>query len=256
MKGYTWKSKIYILASCMFFLIVWQSAAIAINNDIYLPTIEQVVNEIFRIINKNDFNLIFTNSLYRSILCYILAIILAIILGVLTYVYPFFKFLLAPLNSFAKTIPTMVLVVLALVWFNKDKAPFIVGFAITFPILYEGVVGSLNGIDNKLIDMMDIYEVSLIEKIKKVYSPVIKFHLVSIFVSTFSLAFKVVIAGEVHGQPKYGIGSAIQLEKINFNTSGIFAWIVIIAILSLFFEIINNVFKNKIYRWKKNGDKN
>lgn len=45
-----------------------------------------------------------------------------------------------------------------------------------------------------------------------------------ILISTFSLAFKVVIAGEVHGQPKYGIGAAVQIEKVNFNTVKIFAW--------------------------------
>ena len=256
MKEYTWKNRICILASCLFFLIVWQVLAVIINNDIYLPNIQQVITEMIKIISKNDFNLIFISSAYRSVLCYIFAIILAIILGVLTFMYPFFKFLLAPINSFAKTIPTMVLVVLVLVWFNKDKAPFIVGFAITFPILYEGIVGSLNSIDKKIIDMMDIYEISLIEKIKKIYVPIIKFHLASIFVSTFSLAFKVVIAGEVHGQPRYGIGSAIQLEKVNFNTSGIFAWIVLIAILSLAFEFINNLFKTRIYRWKKNENRN
>ncbi|MBN1052786.1 ABC transporter permease subunit [Clostridium botulinum] len=256
MKEYTWKNRVYILASCLFFLIVWQVLAVIINNDIYLPNIQQVITEMIKIISKNDFNLIFISSVYRSVLCYILAIILAIILGVLTFMYPFFKFLLAPINSFAKTIPTMVLVVLVLVWFNKDKTPFIVGFAITFPILYEGIVGSLNSIDKKIIDMMDIYEISLIEKIKNIYAPIIKFHLASIFVSTFSLAFKVVIAGEVHGQPRYGIGSAIQLEKVNFNTSGIFAWIVLIAILSLAFEFINNLFKTRIYRWKKNENRN
>ncbi|AOR24051.1 ABC transporter permease [Clostridium taeniosporum] len=254
MKEYTWKNRIYILASCLFFLAVWQSLAIFINNDIYLPKIQQVLTEIINIVKKDDFNLMLMSSLYRSILCYILAIALAILLGVLTYMYPFFKYLLTPINSFAKTIPTMVLVVLVLVWFNKENTPFIVGFAITLPILYEGILGSLNSIDKKLIDMMDIYEVSIIEKIKTVYLPVIKFHLVSIFVSTFSLAFKVVIAGEVHGQPKYGIGSAIQLEKINFNTSGIFAWIVIIALLSLIFEIINNLFRIRVYRWKENGN--
>ncbi|WP_252243007.1 MULTISPECIES: ABC transporter permease subunit [unclassified Clostridium] len=256
MKEYTWKNRVCILASCLFFLIVWQVLAVIINNDIYLPNIQQVITEMIKIISKNDFNLIFISSVYRSVLCYILAIILAIILGVLTFMYPFFEFLLAPINSFAKTIPTMVLVVLVLVWFNKDKAPFIVGFAITFPILYEGIVGSLNSIDKKIIDMMDIYEISLIEKIKKIYAPIIKFHLASIVVSTFSLAFKVVIAGEVHGQPRYGIGSAIQLEKVNFNTSGIFAWIVLIAILSLAFEFINNLFKTRIYRWKKNENRN
>jgi NitT/TauT family transport system permease protein len=97
--------------------------------------------------------------------------------------------------------------------------------------------------------MTKIYEVSLKDKIKKIYLPVMKFYFMSIFVSTISLTFKVVIAGEVHGQPKFGIGSQIQLEKVNFNTSGIFAWIVIIVFISFALEIINSILKEKIYRW-------
>ncbi|MBW6410073.1 ABC transporter permease [Clostridium weizhouense] len=252
MKEYTWRSKLGILLSCLFFLIVWQVLATIINNDIYIPTINQIISETRNIICNDNFLKMLLSSLYRTALSYIFAVLLAVVLGVLTFLYPFFRYLMAPINAFAKTIPTMVLVVLTLVWFNKDKAPFVVGFAITFPILYEGILSNLINFDKKLIEMLDIYEVSLNDRIKGVYWPVIKFYLISIFVSTFSLAFKVVIAGEVHGQPKFGIGSAIQLEKVNFNTSGIFAWIVIIAVISIIFEFINKVFKNSTYRWKKN----
>jgi NitT/TauT family transport system permease protein len=173
------------------------------------------------------------------------------ILGILGAVYPFFRYLIQPLNSFAKTVPTMVLVVLLLVWFDKDITPFAVGFAIIFPVLYEGVRNSLLQIDKKLIDMTKIYEVSLIDKIKKIYVPIMKFYFMSIFVSTFSLTFKVVITGEVYGQPKFGIGSQIQLEKVNFNVSGIFAWIVIIVFISIVLEVINKLLNKKIYRWNK-----
>ena len=71
-----------------------------------------------------------------------------------------------------------------------------------------------------------------------------------ILISTFSLAFKVVIAGEVHGQPKYGIGAAVQIEKVNFNTVKIFAWIVIIALISILFEYINKKLLKRVYRRK------
>ncbi|NRZ61271.1 ABC-type nitrate/sulfonate/bicarbonate transport system permease component [Clostridium beijerinckii] len=73
----------------------------------------------------------------------------------------------------------------------------------------------------------------------------------SIFVSTFSLTFKVVIAGEVYGQPKFGIGSQIQVEKVNFNTPGIFAWIVIIVSVSLVLEFLNKLLRKRTYRWSK-----
>lgn len=251
MMKYSWKSKIYTLISCLFFIILWQVIAVITNNDIYIPKLQQVSEAFKDIYMEQNFWKAIFSSFYRTIISYILALAFSMILGILGAVYPFFRYLMQPLNSFAKTVPTMVLVVLLLVWFDKDITPFAVGFAIIFPVLYEGVRNSLMQIDKKLIDMTKIYEVSLVDKIKKIYIPVMKFYFMSIFVSTFSLTFKVVITGEVYGQPKFGIGSQIQLEKVNFNVSGIFAWIVIIVFISIVLELINKLLNKKIYRWNK-----
>lgn len=251
MMKYSWKSKIYTLISCLFFIGLWQVIAIITNNDIYIPKLQQVSEALKDIYMEQNFWKAIFSSFYRTIISYVLALAFSMILGILGAVYPFFRYLMQPLNSFAKTVPTMVLVVLLLVWFDKDITPFAVGFAIIFPVLYEGVRNSLMQIDKKLIDMTKIYEVSLIDKIKKIYVPVMKFYFMSIFVSTFSLTFKVVITGEVYGQPKFGIGSQIQLEKVNFNVSGIFAWIVIIVFISIVLEVINKLLNKKIYRWNK-----
>jgi NitT/TauT family transport system permease protein len=251
MMKYSWKSKSYTLLSCIFFIGLWQLIAIKINNDIYVPKIQQVAEAVSIIFKDENLLKVIFSSFYRTMSSYLLALAFSMILGVLGVVYPFFKYLIEPINSISKTIPTMVLVVLSLVWFDKDSTPFVVGFAIVFPILYEGIRNSVIRIDKKIIDMTKIYEVNLKDKIKKIYLPVMKFYLMSILVSTFSLTFKVVIAGEVYGQPKFGIGSQIQLEKVNFNTPGIFAWIIIIAIISLVLEIINKLLKEKIYGWTK-----
>ena len=159
---------------------------------------------------------------------------------------PFFEYMLKPLNSIIRTIPTLVLIVLALVWFDKDMAPFVVGFAVVFPIIFEGIRNSIVKFDKKIMDMTEIYEVGRMDKIIKIYLPLIKCYMMNIFISTFALTFKVVIAGVVHGQPKYGIGSQVQLEKVNFNTSGIFAWIIIIMIISVIFELINKLINKKV----------
>lgn len=246
----SWKNKIYIAVSCLLFIIVWQCCALYVDNEIYIPRLELIVIQIKEIVVSSNFLKAVLSSFYRSILSYVFALIIALILGVFSAICPFFRYMMVPINSLAKTIPTMVLVVLALVWFNKDIAPFIVGFAIIFPILYEGIRNNIMNIDPKIIEMTKIYEVSLVDKITKIYFPIIKFYFISIFVSTFSLTFKVVIAGEVHGQPKYGIGSEIQVEKMNFNTSGIFAWIIIIAVISIVLEGINKILNKKLYGWK------
>jgi NitT/TauT family transport system permease protein len=159
----------------------------------------------------------------------------------------FFK----PLNTLANSIPMMILILLALIWFDKNNAPFIVGFMITFPILYENILGSMVELDKSLIEIANVYKVSLKDKIIKIYFPAIKFRLTPIIASTISLALKVVIAGEVYGQPSYGIGTMIQVEKINFNTSGIFAWLIIIVLISVFINIIQNKISRSTFTWKR-----
>ena len=139
MMKYSWKSKLYTLISCLFFIGLWQLVAVITNNDIYIPRIQQVIEAIKIIFMEPDFLKVILSSFYRTIFSYILALVFSMILGVLGVVYPFFQYLIQPINSFAKTIPTMVLVVLLLVWFDKDITPFAIGFAIIFPILYEGV---------------------------------------------------------------------------------------------------------------------
>ena len=62
--------------------------------------------------------------------------------------------------------------------------------------------------------------------------------------STLSLICKVVISGEVYSQPQYGIGTIIQFEKMQLNTSRIIAWMIIITgIVFLFDLIISRIFK-------------
>ena len=126
----------------------------------------------------------------------------------------------------------MVLIVLTLIWFNKESAPYIVVFIMVFPVLYDAILGSMKSIDKGILEMADLYKIRKRDKILKIYFPAIKFSLISILSSTISLGFKIVIAGEVYGQPLYGIGAMIQNEKVNFNTTAIFAWIIIIVIIS------------------------
>ena len=63
----------------------------------------------------------------------------------------------------------MVLVVLSLVWFDKDKTPYLVGILIVFPIFYEGIIGNLLNVDYKIIQMCKIYNIKIqsIERSKK-----------------------------------------------------------------------------------------
>lgn len=248
------KSKIYVVLGLIFLAALWEISAIIINNNIYLPRIEEVFSSILLIIKEKSFIEDSMSSFIRTLISFILALIIAIILGVISTISNPIKEFLKPLNSITKTIPTMVLVVLALIWFDKDKTPYVVGSFIVFPIFYEGIIGNLLSVDYKIVEMCKIYNIKLKEKVNKIYIPIIVDFIGNNLVASFSLAFKVVIAGEVHGQPKYGIGSSIQNAKANFDVSTIFGWIIIIAFISIIFDIINILIHNKTNKWRKKNE--
>lgn len=245
------KNKMQVTISCIILLFLWQIIALKINNDIYLPTLGQVFLSIKEIILEEGFILNVFSTISRCILSFVIALVTAFILGIISYSFNIFKNFLTPITSLASSIPNMVLIVLTLIWFNKESAPYIVVFIMVFPVLYDAVLGSMKNIDKGILEMASLYKISKKDKIFKIYLPSIKFSLLSILSSTISLGFKIVIAGEVYGQPVYGIGAMIQSEKVNFNTTAIFAWIIIIVIISSLLNLIEKILLRRAFVWRR-----
>ena len=245
------KNQVQVVLSCAILLFLWEIIALKINNDIYLPTLQQVFISMKEIVLEDRFILDVVSTISRCILSFFIALVVALILGIISNNLNIFKNFLTPITSLARSIPNMVLIVLTLIWFNKESAPYIVVFIMVFPVLYDAILGSMKSIDKGTLEMAELYKISRKDKILNIYFPSIKFSLVSILSSTISLGFKIVIAGEVYGQPLYGIGAMIQSEKVNFNTTGIFAWIIIIVIISSILNLIEKFLLRRVFVWKR-----
>ena len=245
------KNKIQVALSCVILLFLWEIIALKIDNDIYLPTLGQVFISIKEIISDERFIINIFSTITRCILSFILTLITAFMFSIISNSFNLFKNFLIPIISLARSIPNMVLIVLTLMWFNKESAPYIVVFIMVFPVLYDAILSSIKNIDKSILEMASLYKISKKDKILKIYLPSIKFSLISILSSTISLGFKIVIAGEVYGQPLYGIGAMIQSEKVNFNTRAIFAWIIIIVIISSLLNIVEKLILRRTFIWRR-----
>ena len=245
------KNIVEVVLSCTILLFLWECIALFINNEIYIPTLGQVFKSLNNLILETGFFINIFMTIKRTIVSILIALFIAMLIGVSGYISRVIRNLFKPINMIIQSVPMMSLVVLALIWFDKDNAPYIVGVLVVFPILYENILGALSSIDKTLLEMSNVYKLDLKDKIIKIYLPSIKFRLATIIVSTMSLGLKVVIAGEVYGQPDYGIGSMIQLEKVNFNTPGIFAWLIIVIIISGALEILQKLILRRTFIWKR-----
>lgn len=238
MTQYSLKNKKYLIISIFTLISVWQIVAVIIDNGLLLPSFFTVLSDIYKIVLTDNFIILILSSILRCIESFIFSLIIATILAIISYfnkcIYNFLYIIIV----FLKSIPTMAFIVLVLIWTSKDFAPIIIGVLISFPIFYDVVLNSLLDIDKNLLQMFRIYRIETIDKIITLIIPVISIAIKKVINSTLSLIFKVVISGEVYSQPEYGIGSIIQFEKMQLNTSRIIAWMIIITVIVCFFDFI------------------
>ena len=238
MTQYSLKNKKYLIISIFILISVWQIVAVIVDNGLLLPSFFTVLFDIYKIILTDNFIILILSSILRCLESFIFSLVIAIILAIISYfnkcIYNFLYIIIV----FLKSIPTMAFIVLVLIWTSKDFAPIIIGVVISFPIFYDVVLNSLLDIDKNLLQMFRIYRIETIDKIITLIIPVIAIAIKKVINSTLSLIFKVVISGEVYAQPEYGIGSIIQFEKMQLNTSRIIAWMIIITVIVCFFDFI------------------
>lgn len=248
MKTSSMKNKKLIFISLILIILIWIIISNIINNSIYLPKVSEVVKEISNIVKEKGFvqNIIY--SLARGAISFIIALIIAVVLGVISSFSKLFYNFFYPINAILKSIPNIAFILIALIWLNKNYAPYLIGFVISFPILYENTLNSILNSNEDLLEMFNSFNINFIDRLFNLHIQSIIINISQIATSTFSLVFKVVIAGEVFGQPTFGIGTAIQRAKINFNTAGIFAWIIIVAVLCFITDKIIMIFINKLLK--------
>lgn len=219
-------------------ILAWLWLSKIVNQSIILPSPGEVVGSFLDTLKVRSTYIDIFHTLKRTLASFLFSLLCALLAGILAYGLPLFRKLLVPVLYFLKVVPVVAIILLILIWSNSERTPAIVGFLMVFPLLYEAVINSLFSMDEKLVQMSKVYNVSLLYLLKDLYLPTIIAGLGNLISSAFGLVFKSVVAGEVLSHPRYSIGGAIYREKNYLNTSGVLAWLLIMVIINILLETI------------------
>lgn len=214
-----------------------------IDKEILVPSPRNTFIEIIKIIQSPNFMLSVFNTLKRALTGFLIALGVGISLGMMGGFSKPIYYLLRPFVLINKAVPTMAVILLALIWLESEKAPILVGFIVIFPVIYENVVQGIRNVDVKLVEMMNIYEIKSFDRLKDLYIPSIGSYLHGAMATAMGLNLKIIIAAEVLSQPRISMGTSFQLEKSNLNTAGVFAWSLLTILLAGILEQGLKIFK-------------
>lgn len=236
--------------SLILFVMIWNYVSNIVNNPLIFPNVWEVFEAIKGIVTREEFLNILRNTVFKLVTVILSVVILASILSVLSFRYQFFRELIAPYINIIKAIPTVVVIIMALIWYDASIVPIVATLVIIFPILYYNILNGIFSIDEELVKMSKIFNVSPRKRLLELYIPGVYYSIAGGMRSLIGLAFKVTVAGEILSQEDHSIGGEILLNKTYLESSNIFAWVIIVVTLNFLLEGVIVLLNRRLMRWR------
>lgn len=237
-----------LVAAAVF--IVWAIAAAVIGASLILPSPADAVREFFAYFADPDFWRAAGNTMWRSVYSFAISFVLALAAAVISKRFSAARRLIDPFVAFIRSIPTMSVILIFIIWLNPVNAPAAVAVIVIFPTLYSSFSAAIAGVDPKLVQMCKVYGVRPKDRLFKLYLPNMAAGIFEGSASGFSLNIKLVIAAEALAQTARSIGSMMSFSKALLETEKLFALTIAAVILSVVCEWIIRLIGRAVIKWK------
>jgi NitT/TauT family transport system permease protein len=187
----------------------------------------------------------------RTLMGFLLAVIWGVLLAVLLNKSSKLNLCLRPLITVIQTTPPVIWLALAVIWFGiaEDITPIFLIFIVTFPIIFININEGLQNVDQKLIDMAQLYSANRKQIYFEIYLPALIPYFVSSLSVGLAFAWKSSVFAEFIGSAS-GVGFALSMANSNLETPKLYAWALVLVVLMLFFEyLIFRPWQRRLIGW-------
>lgn len=224
------------LGAVAIWLLLWQLASMAIGLPLLLPSPLAVLLRLGQLCTGADFWLTVASSLLRILLGFLLGVLFGTALAGLCWRFRLIDVLARPLLGVLKSTPVASFIILALVWVKTTWLATVISFIMVLPLIYANVREGIDSADRQLLEMAQVFRLSRRKTFRYCYLPAILPFFLSAISSALGFAWKSGIAAEVLGRPARAIGSQIYDSKIYLETPDLFAWTLVVILLSVLLE--------------------
>jgi len=134
----TKKRRLQLLAASVFWLGVWQAAAMAIGQEVFLVSPVQALGTLVQLLPQAEFWQRVAFSAGRILLGFGLGALSSTVLAVAAEKWEWVDALLAPVMQLVKATPVASFIILALVWVSGSSLSVLISFLMVLPVLYGG----------------------------------------------------------------------------------------------------------------------
>lgn len=226
----------YWAASAVFWLAVWQLAAVVIGQEVFLVSPLQAAGTLVQLLPQPDFWQRVGFSAGHILLGFLLGAVCSVVFSVAAERWVWVDALLSPVMQLVKATPVASFIILALVWVSGRSLSILISFLMVLPVLYGAVRTGIESADPQLLEMAKVFRLPLARRVKAIWLPAVLPAFRQGCSVALGICWKSGVAAEVIGLPDGSIGDALYRAKITLSTGELFAWTFVIILLSAAFE--------------------
>lgn len=224
------------LGVVVFWLAVWQVAALAVDQDILLVSPGGALTRLGELILTADFWGTVGHSLVRIGGGFVVASVVGVLGAAAAATSRVFDALVTPALAAVRSTPVVSFIILVLMLPIRGQLAFVISFLMVLPITYTNVLEGIRHRDPALLEVATVFRVPLLRRLSAIDVPaVLPFFIASCKIGV-GLAWKSGIAAEVIGLTEGSIGEQLYQAKIFLISADLFAWTAVIIALSFGFE--------------------
>lgn len=220
----------------VFWLGVWQAAAMAIGQEVFLVSPLRALATLAGLLPTADFWGRVAFSSGRILLGFLLGAVSSVLLAAAAHRLSWVELLLAPVMQLVKATPVASFIILALVWVRGSSLSTLIGFLMVLPVLYGAVQTGIRSADPQLLEMAQVFRLPVGRRLRAIWLPAVLPAFREGCRTALGLCWKSGVAAEVIGLPDGSIGEQLYQAKVYLNTPDLFAWTLVIVLVSLVFE--------------------
>ena len=250
MKIFISKNRLISIAGILLLLLAWKIISLLADSKQIFPSPETTFLEVIQVFEKGTFWISILYTIARGLSGFIVSMLLAFLVGIPAGINRSVYLLVNPFIVAIRSTPVISLILLAIIWFGNERVPVFIAVLTMFPIITTNIAEGIKNVDTSLIEMGKVYKVSRIRILKEISIPSIIPFIISGISTAMGFGWRAIIIGEVLSQPRFGIGTQMQLSQIYLQVSELIAWTFIAVIISYFFEWIIRIIEQKLIKWK------
>ena len=251
------KMRLYMrLASMVTLVVCWWIASLFTSPEV-LPSPYRILLTMVRILTEAgpEGNSAFFHigiTLLRILIAFVAAMLAGIAIGLAMGLRKTVEHALMSLIPLFLTIPTILMVFLAVLWFGFSESGSLVAvMAVVTPFVTVNMAEGTKAMDKSLMDMARSFKANRRMLFRKVYIPQLMPYLMSAFRYSFGMTWKIVALAETFGI-KFGIGYMFFFWFESFDMEQVLAWILLFVILMLIIEYgVIARFEQRAFAWRR-----